>query len=416
MKKLFVLLTVCQLCMLAAIEIVPVGKKYLYKVGEEVVFKVQLDKGRENARFNVRISGGEELNKSYSAPADEKGSAEIRLSSSRPGFIYVVISDSGKTAQAGVGVEPEKIIAGRPCPEAFDRYWQDAVKRLELLPPTYQITEIKSRKGFKAYELLVSLGSEAEPLFAVMTMPEKASPGRLAAEAVFHGAGTDTIHPLYRKDTIVLSVNPMSIKHDGPPSSTIHRKEGKFYKYYHWGVNDLQKNYFPGMFKRAYRALQVLKSMPEWDHRTLIVRGGSQGGAQALVAAALDPQVTLCIACVPALCDHGGNEVNRISGWPRYFSTQEYKNDPDKAAAALDMIDVVFFARKIKTAKVFVTVGFIDRTCVPDSVYAAYNVIPSKDKSIANDFLQGHTVSPESREKLNKLISEHIEKNHEIFR
>ena len=57
MKKLFVLLTVCQLCMLAAIEIVPVGKKYLYKVGEEVVFKVQLNKGRENARFNVRISG-----------------------------------------------------------------------------------------------------------------------------------------------------------------------------------------------------------------------------------------------------------------------------------------------------------------------------------------------------------------------
>ena len=194
------------------------------------------------------------------------------------------------------------------------------------------------------------------------------------------------------------------------------KKGGKFYRYYHWGADDLQKNYFPDMFRRAYRALQFIKSLPEWDHRTLIVRGGSQGGGQALVAAGLDPQVTLCIALIPALCDHGGNQAGRVSGWPRYFSTDAYKKNPDKAAAALDMIDAVFFARRIRNAQVLVSVGFVDRTCVPDSGYAAYNAIPSEKKEIFNDFLKAHAISWDAQKKYMKMISDHIKEKHAMFK
>ena len=70
------------------------------------------------------------------------------------------------------------------------------------------------------------------------------------------------------------------------------------------------------MFQRACRALEYLKSRPEWDGRILIVSGGSQGGAQALAAAGLDPQVTCCVALVPALCDHHGLLAGRQPSWP----------------------------------------------------------------------------------------------------
>ena len=51
-------------------------------------------------------------------------------------------------------------------------------------------------------------------------MPVDAQPGRLAAEVLFHGAMTDKPSLAYRPDTMVLSVNPMSVKHDGPQTAT----------------------------------------------------------------------------------------------------------------------------------------------------------------------------------------------------
>lgn len=65
--------------------------------------------------------------------------------------------------------------------------------------------------------------------------------------------------------------------------------------------------YFKGMYMRVLRALAYAKTRPEWDGRTLLVYGGSQGGAQAMAAAALDPDVSFCLVTVPALCDHAGS-------------------------------------------------------------------------------------------------------------
>ena len=36
------------------------------------------------------------------------------------------------------------------------------------------------------------------------------------------------------------------------------------------------------------RAVEYLSERPDWDGRTIVVTGGSQGGLQALVAAGLD--------------------------------------------------------------------------------------------------------------------------------
>lgn len=49
------------------------------------------------------------------------------------------------------------------------------------------------------------------------------------------------------------------------------------------------------MYLRVLRALDYVKTLPEWDGKNLIVIGSSQCGAQAIVAAALDPQVSLCL-------------------------------------------------------------------------------------------------------------------------
>jgi cephalosporin-C deacetylase-like acetyl esterase len=239
-------------------------------------------------------------------------------------------------------------------------------------------------------------------------MPEKSATGRTAAKVMFHGYGTDQAIPAYNTGMITLSVNPVPEKHDGKNGDLI-KKGGKLYYYHYWGIDDLQKNFFPGMFKRAYRALQFVKMLPEWDQRTLIVQGSSQGGGQALAAAGLDPQVSLCVALVPALCNHGGFDIGAESGWPRYhWQERDYKDDPEKVLNVLDYIDCCFFASKITNAEVIMSAGFLDQTCVPSSVYSAYNVIPSGKKQIFNDLKMPHRIAPETMKKINFLINDHI--------
>ena len=149
------------------------------------------------------------------------------------------------------------------------------------------------------------------------------------------------------------------------------------------GREDRETYYFLGMYMRLYRALQYLKSRPEWDGKTLIVWGSSQGGGQTLVAGGLDEDITLLLAGVPAMCDHGAIAIGRKPGWPGLFKSLDREKDKTTWANVLKTsgyFDAINFARRIK-APIIMSVGFCDVTCAPTSVYAAYNVIGS-DKQI----------------------------------
>ena len=56
--------------------------------------------------------------------------------------------------------------------------------------------------------------------------------------------------------------------------------------------NDPATTYFNGMILRDLRAIDFGRALPEWDGKNVKVSGGSQGGFQALLLAALDPSVT----------------------------------------------------------------------------------------------------------------------------
>jgi cephalosporin-C deacetylase-like acetyl esterase len=62
-----------------------------------------------------------------------------------------------------------------------------------------------------------------------------------------------------------------------------------------------------------------------------------------------------------------------------------------EVVAAVRYYDGVNFAARAK-APGFFTVGFVDTTCPPTSVYAAYNALPTA-KGIFNDLPSGHTTS-----------------------
>jgi cephalosporin-C deacetylase-like acetyl esterase len=73
---------------------------------------------------------------------------------------------------------------------------------------------------------------------------------------------------------------------------------------------------------------------------------------------------------------------------------------------AVRYYDCVNFAARAK-APGFFTVGFIDTTCPPTSVYTAYNALRTP-KEIFNDITSGHTNTPAARDAMRAAVLKHF--------
>jgi cephalosporin-C deacetylase len=158
------------------------------------------------------------------------------------------------------------------------------------------------------------------------------------------------------------------------------------------------------------RALDFLTTQPEWDGKVVAVVGHSQGGFQALVAGGLDDRVTFIGAGVPAGCDHTGMLRRRISGWPKLVPLLQGGKPDSVIAEASRYYDAVNFAARCH-ADAIVSVGFIDRTCPPTSVYAAYNQLKG-DKSIINKPSMGHAAPSDIGSAFLDALKVHVAKTH----
>jgi cephalosporin-C deacetylase-like acetyl esterase len=161
------------------------------------------------------------------------------------------------------------------------------------------------------------------------------------------------------------------------------------------------------MFLRLVRALDFLTSQPEWDGKVLMVQGSSQGGGQAIAAAGLDSRVTWFAAGVPAICDHSGKAIGRINGWPKLVPDKEGQPDPQILQVAR-YFDGMNFATRTKAEAIF-SVGFIDGTCPPTSIYAAYNNLQGKKEMIVEP-LMGHASSPRIQKAFAEAAARHVAK------
>jgi len=125
------------------------------------------------------------------------------------------------------------------------------------------------------------------------------------------------------------------------------------------------------MSLRVMRALQYVKTLPQWNGKDLLVSGGSQGGLQTIWAAALDSDVTEADAVVPWGCDIGGKEnFNRhFGGWHLPYTR------------AMDYFDCINMAKRIKCKMVISRAGLGDYVCPPSGIAVMYNNLKC-DKTI----------------------------------
>ena len=316
----------------------------------------------------------------------------------------------------GVMVDPEKLTQSVPEPADFDEFWNQVKSDLAKVPVKAIERKQIPNKVVDIYDVKIACIGD-KPVSGFLCIKKNAKPKSLPAIVTYHGAGVYSASQHASRALagwIALDVNAHGIE-NGHPKKYYDDLRASFFLpkgktgYPHWGKQDRDTFYFKGMFARVIRALEYVKSLPEWDGKHLVVSGGSQGGAQTLVAAGLDKDVTLAVCTVPAMCDHAGCTVGHMSGWPRLFSVKKDGTLSDAAVAkTAGYYDGVHFAKRIKCPIYFSTGGY-DLTCSPTSVYKAYNSIPAGVKKHIDFTPNGnHGGSPikGSREIIQKHIGE----------
>ena len=382
--------------------------------GEKITFLIKLT-GKNIARRKLlaQIEGNSEIRSTKKLSTDENGCAKLEIVSNRPGtvFVQIRIPKSRNSHAAGVAVSKEKVTPALPCPADFNDFWNQIKSGLDARPMDAVVTpEPVKDKSLKGFKVIFPMGGDGKDGYAKLSYPANAKPKSLPAFLLVHGAGTGFV-PVNEPWTkigggmLLLSLSPMPADAKGGVYAA---RTGRMKGYRHWNADDREKIAFKDMFSRVYRALQYLKSRPEWDGKTLIVYGTSQGGGQALAAGGLDPQITMVVAHVPAICHHGGRARGSDSGWPHYYTTAAYRKNQQAVLDATAYCDGVNFARNIKNARVLMTTGYIDRTCPSESVFAAFNTIPSTNKKLICTPDANHRVPANVRALALKAVADHI--------
>jgi len=366
----------------------------IYAPGEKMVFTLVVyedDKPVAGKKITWTRSGDDGKKDKGEGIADESG-LQITTSMDQPGFVRIeakVFDTDGKPLEGYVGgwgankagkiffdggacVEPQKLVAGGAEPADFDAFWKSMRETLDAVPVKAERTEVPSvNPKVKIYAVSIDCAGP-KPVTGYLTIPAAAKPKSLPGICQFQGYGVHKQNaPTNGSETaIVLNINAHGMelgKDDAYYAQLV--KDLKGYAFNKEENSEPKTAYFYGMALRLMRTFEYVKSLPEWDGKTLQSNGGSQGGLQGLWGAGLDPDVTSSEIWSPWCCDLGGINVGKLRGWrPDYTD-------------ALAYYDPVFFAKRIK-AKVHLVANYGDYTCPPSGVWAVYNGIPGDNKAI----------------------------------
>ena len=364
-----------------------------YQPGETMTFKLQLvEDGKVVAGKTLKWlrTGDDGQKASGEGVSAESQPVELKTAAAKPGFVRIEVSvfnadgtpvkdakEHPLKFEGGAGVQPEQL-EGYPEPADFDAFWSRQKARLAEVPVKAVLTPVDSKNPtFDAFDVKIDCAG-GKPVSGYLTLPKGAAPKSLNAQASFRGYSVCGADQEFHDNALTLQINAHGIENGREPEYYKALAEGELKSYCFRNDENAkpESSYFNGMMLRVMRALQYLKTRPEWNGKVLIASGGSQGGLQAVTAAALDPDVTQCFAFKPWCCDFGGINLGRLRGWrPDYTDGIAY-------------YDTANMGKRV-VCETFITAGLGDYVCPPSGVSVLYNNVRSPKKAI--EYMQGST-------------------------
>ena len=408
-------------------------KEQTWKVGEEIPFTVSAGEKEgelyKDGSFVLSFldSGGKKFRDDLTVDLSKGNPAKFTVKLDHPGFVLVTASPyrkaDGKTVKwktlpfaplGGAGVEPEKIRPGLDCPADFDAFWQAGLKEFQNAGVEVVPAPDVQKKGYKVSRVTVKFPDGSGIVFGYLSIPEK--PGKYPALAGVPGAGCVNTYafspnPHWRSPipSIELWLNvhnfPVPVERKAQKEAYTNYIKSLGCGYWLSNAEKREKYFYRNVWLAVSRAVDYVAALPEYDGKHFASAGNSQGGGTALVIAGLNKNITCVVASVPALCDHGGWKLGRQAGWPQLHNRLKGKAD-----ATVPYFDAAFFAARIKVPTL-ISVGYVDTTCSPSSVYAAYNLIPADvPKKIFPMYRYGHRGTREFYKEVSKFLRKEMSK------
>ena len=401
---------------------VPNHANWLYKTGEKASVEVQLYKyGIPQDEVMVSYEIGDDL-----MPADTKGSIVLKKGKGtitmgtmkKPGFrdcrMTVKLGNQVYKHHVKVGFSVDQILPYTQMPSDFKEFWNKNKQELNSFPLIYtkELAKEYCTDKIDCYLVKLQINKQGQSVYGYLFYPKNAQKKNCPVVLCPPGAGIKTIkeplrHKYYaeqgciRLEMEIHGLNPTMTTEEFKEISTAFGNESN---YLNINLDNKDNYYMKRVYMACVRAIDLLTSLPEWDGKNVIVQGGSQGGALAIVTAGLDERVTLCVANHPALSDMAGFKAERADGYP-HFSRTPGMDTPEKIKT-MSYYDVVNFARLVK-AHTYITWGFNDDVCPPTTSYAAYNVLTCPKEALITPINEHWTSEVTERGHLDWIL-EHL--------
>ena len=317
---------------------VPNHADWLYRTGEKATVEVQFYKyGIPQDGVTVNYELGDDM-----MPSDTKGSVILKNGKAvvtigtmkQPGFrdCRLQATIGGKTYKhhVKVGFSPEKLQPYTKTPADFDEFWDKNKSEAAAFPLAYTKERVEkySTDEIDCYLVKLRLNGRGQSIYGYLTCPKNMRKGACPVVLCPPGAGIKTIkaplrHKYYaeqgciRFEIEIHGLNPEMPEAEFKEISNAFN--GRENGYLSNGLDNKDNYYMKRVYLACVRSIDFLTSLPEWDGRNVIVQGGSQGGALALITAGLDTRVTACVANHPALSDMAGYKAGRAGGYPHFF-------------------------------------------------------------------------------------------------
>lgn len=303
-------------------------------------------------------------------------------------------------------IELLRIYRGKnPCPSDFDSFWDKGLiemrsidSKVELIAAEFQAPNVE------CFHLFFT-GVGGARVHAKLLRPANA-PSPHPAVLLFHGY-TDNSGDWFDKlgyvcagfTVVALDCRGQAGLSEDSGSVTGNTLHGHIIR----GLDDAlrgspEKMLFRQIFLDTAQLARVIMEMPDVDANRVGAMGGSQGGALAIVCAALEPRVKCVVPLYPFLSDYIRVwEIDQAKD--AYKELQEYfrHSDPTHQREStifekLGYIDIQFLAHRVQ-AEVLWGIGLMDTVCPPSTQFAVYNKFTSPKKmAIYPDF--GHEPLP----------------------
>jgi len=341
-----------------------------------IAYVVTTDDGRKVAVDSIQMAIKGSSTRDYEVKIAPRATGFYRIS-------FIVNSPQyDDTVRRVFGVDPQEIRSQLHKPTDFDAFWTKSREELEKVTPRYRVLERKDLSTDKKRVYAVEMHSFDNVVvrgWLVIPRDGKKFP----------------VH--YRVPGYVVTLNPnmdnddfiafdLNVRGNGNSKDVINIGTDN---YCLLNVEDKNKYVYHGVYMDCIRGLDFLCSHESLgiDTSKIFVEGGSQGGALALVTAALDHRVKLLTMQVPLYADIHDNMAISASYDKQVFPFKVFRRynsvHPgftwDKFFSTFDYFDPQNFAPMVK-CPVLMGIGLLDQFCPPRCSMALFNHISSDNK------------------------------------